>query len=152
MILISVGTESRAFDRLMQWVELLLKREFFPKDEEIVVHCGQGTTLPSGVVAYPTLSHEKLRGLLHNARLIITHCGHDITSLLEESSATYILVPRSPELGECEGACQINLAATLAQSGVPVAWSPGDLVRFIASPYRSNVPIQVDRSPASSRT
>jgi UDP-N-acetylglucosamine transferase subunit ALG13 len=152
MILISVGTESRAFDRLMQWVELLLEREFFPVDEEIIVHCGQGGILSSNVVIHPTVSYEKLRELIHNARLVITHCSRDIASLLETESVVYILVPRSPELGECEGSEQVNLAATLVEDGVPIAWSPGDLVRFIASPHRPSDFIPFDRSPASSRT
>lgn len=152
MILISVGTESRAFERLMQWVELLLEREFFPIDEEIVVHCGQGVALSSNVVTHSTLSYEKLRGLLHNARLVIAHCSRDIANLLEADSVAYILVPRSPELGECEGSEQVNLAATLAENGVPIAWSPGDLVRFIASPHRPSDSIPLDRPHASSRT
>lgn len=152
MILISVGAESHPFDRLMYWTELLLNREFLSADEEIVVHCGNCTVSPSGVIVHPILSHAKLRALLNQARLVITHCSSDIASLLEAVSAPYILVPRSSDLGECEGTDQISLATALAETGVPIAWSPGDLVRFMATPYRVDALAISDRPIVASRT
>ena len=138
MILVTVGTEQFPFNRLMSWVEVIISRQFI--SEEIVVQYGSCTNYPSGVKAYSLLPQEKFQTLIEQARLIVGHCGEGTVILLATTSKPYILVPRSQHFGEHVDNHQIELAVALAQMNIPIAWSPGDLVRFLASPQRSFLP------------
>ncbi|HBE18087.1 MAG TPA: glucosyl transferase [Cyanobacteria bacterium UBA11149] len=139
MILVTVGTEKFPFDRLMRWIDALIRQGFLLEDEEIIVQYGTCQFLPSGVKVYSLLPEIKFRQLMASARLIIAHCGEGTINLLEETNTPYILVPRSSKLQEHIDDHQIELALALSQSDVPIAWSPGDLARFLAKPqYRSS--------------
>ncbi|HEY9845011.1 MAG TPA: glycosyltransferase [Candidatus Caenarcaniphilales bacterium] len=136
MILFSVGTEQFPFDRLMIWMQTLLTQGFI--QEEIVVQYGSCTTQLNGVRAYSLLAESQFQELIQQARLVVSHCGEGTILLLETTSKPYILVPRCQSLGEHVDDHQVELAVALAQREIPVAWSPGDLVRFIASPRRTS--------------
>ena len=132
MILVTVGTEQFPFNRLMDWIQVLINRGFI--QEEIVVQYGSCTDWPYGVKAYSLLTQDKFLDLIQQARLIIGHCGEGTFLLLGATPKPYILVPRSQSLGEHVDDHQIELAAALDQIEIPIAWSPGDLVRFLALP------------------
>lgn len=133
MILVTVGTEKFPFNRLMGWLQVLLKQGFI--QEDLVVQYGSCTELPSEVRAYSLLPQEQFQELIHQARLIISHCGEGSFLLLGTTYKPYILVPRSHKFGEHVDDHQVELAVALAQKGVPVAWSPGDLAKFITLPH-----------------
>jgi UDP-N-acetylglucosamine transferase subunit ALG13 len=140
MILITVGTEQFPFNRLMQWIDALVNQGFLQEgQEEIIVQYGSCTVLPAGVKVYPLMPEAKFRNLLYEARLVIGHCGEGTINLLEAISTPYILVPRSHQYGEHIDNHQIELALALEKTGVPIAWSPGDLVRFMVAPVRSTL-------------
>jgi UDP-N-acetylglucosamine transferase subunit ALG13 len=137
MILVTVGTEKFPFNRLMHWIDTLLHHNFLQENrEEIVVQYGSCTYLPAGVKIYQILPEAKFRKLMQQADLIIAHCGEGSINILEETETPFILVPRSQSFREHVDDHQVELASALFQSGVPIAWSPGDLVRFIANPQR----------------
>jgi UDP-N-acetylglucosamine transferase subunit ALG13 len=140
MILVTVGTKRYPFNRLMHWIDALFNHGFLQQgQEEIVVQYGSCTVLPSGVRIYPLLPEDQFHSLIQQARLIIAHCGEGTITLLERTSTPFILVPRSHRFGEHGDEHQIELAVALAEIGVPIAWSPGDLVRFIESPRRTKL-------------
>lgn len=132
MILVTVGTEQFPFDRLMSWIQELIKGGFV--HEEIVVQYGSCNDWPSGIRAHSLLTQDQFKELVQQARLIIGHCGEGTILLLAATSKPYILVPRSRRFREHVDDHQLELAAALSQINVPVAWSLGDLVRFLASP------------------
>jgi UDP-N-acetylglucosamine transferase subunit ALG13 len=137
MILVTVGTEKFPFNRLMHWIDALLRHNFLQEGQpEIVVQYGSCTYLPSGVKVYPILPEAKFRKLMQQADLIVAHCGEGSINILEEIETPFILVPRCQSFGEHVDNHQIELAAVLAKSNIPIAWSPGDLARFIAAPKR----------------
>jgi len=148
MILVTVGTEQFPFNRLMSWIRVLIDRGFI--QEEIVVQYGSCTDLPSGVRSYSLLAQDRFQELIQQARLIVGHCGEGTVILLGATSTPYILVPRSQRFGEHVDDHQVELAVALAQLGVPIAWSPGDLVRFLALP-RSCPPVTVSAATFSQR-
>lgn len=135
MILVTVGTEQFPFNRLMNWIRVLIKRGFI--QEEVVVQYGSCTNCPSEVKAYSLLEQAQFHELIQQARLLIGHCGEGTVLLLAATSKPYILVPRSQRLKEHVDDHQIELAVALEQIKVPIAWSPGDLVRFLALPQWS---------------
>jgi UDP-N-acetylglucosamine transferase subunit ALG13 len=132
MILITVGTERFPFNRLMNWIRVLIKQGFI--QEEIVVQYGSCTDYPSGVKAYSLVTQNQFQELIQQARLIIGHCGEGTFLHLGSTAKPYILVPRSQRFKEHVDDHQIELAVALAQIDIPIAWSPGDLVRFLALP------------------
>lgn len=137
MILVTVGTEKYPFDRLMIWLNVLIQHHLLDvEQEEVIAQYGNCRILPRGVRVYDLLPGTKFQSLLQSARLVISHCGEGSIDTLEALNVPYILVPRSSRFGEHVDDHQVELATALADMGVPVAWSPGDLIRFIVAPHR----------------
>ncbi|MUL35810.1 glycosyltransferase [Gloeocapsopsis dulcis] len=132
MIFVTVGTEQFPFNRLMTWIQVLIKRGFIA--EEVVVQYGSSTNIPTGVNSYSVLPPEQFHSVIKQARIVIGHCGEGTILLLAATAKPYILVPRSQKYKEHIDNHQVELAEALAQLDVPIAWSPGDLVRFLALP------------------
>jgi UDP-N-acetylglucosamine transferase subunit ALG13 len=132
MILVTVGTERYPFNRLIEWVDLLLHYHLI--QDEVVVQYGSCTMLPTGVKVYQQLKSEQFAELVEQASFVISHCGEGSFLLLEEMGKPYVLVPRSHRLKEHVDDHQIELAIALAQAGASIAWSPGDLVRRLYAP------------------
>ena len=137
MILVTVGTEQYPFNRLMQWIEVLLQSEMI--QEEVVVQYGNSTVLPAGAKVYQFLKEEKFQDLINEARIVIAHCGEGTLLLLDSLDKPYILVSRSQEFKEHVDDHQVELGLALSQINVPVAWCPGDLARFIDAPRKVSV-------------
>uniref|UniRef100_A0ACD5GUZ3 Glucosyl transferase n=1 Tax=Desertifilum tharense IPPAS B-1220 TaxID=1781255 RepID=A0ACD5GUZ3_9CYAN len=138
MILATVGTEPYPFNRLMTWIGALIERGFL--DEEMVVQYGSCTHLPPGVKCYQHLKTDLFDRLSAQARITISQCDENAIAQLDRAGNPYILVPRAQCYKEHIDDRQIELALSLDQAGVPIAWSPGDLVRFLASPQRLSLP------------
>jgi UDP-N-acetylglucosamine transferase subunit ALG13 len=135
MILITVGTEKFPFNRLMQWIDNLIKQNFIdPEREEIVVQYGSCTILPDRVRGYSLLPGAEFKKLVKKARLIIAHCGEGSIDLLATITKPFILVPRSHSFGEHVDDHQVELAEMLSKREIPVASSFADLVNFITAP------------------
>lgn len=131
MILVTVGTEQYAFDRLMSWVAILMQNGLI--QEEVIVQCGASKRLPPNVTAHKTIPVDRFMQLVQQARFVISHCGEGSLLMLEEIGTPYILVPRSVRFQEHVDDHQVELAIALESIGVEIAWSPGDLVRFITT-------------------
>ncbi len=89
MILVTVGTEQFPFNRLMFWIEVLIQNEII--QEEVVVQYGNSTILPAGAKVYRFLKEEKFQDLIHQARIVIAHCGEGTLLLLDSLDKPYIL-------------------------------------------------------------
>lgn len=151
MILTTVGTEPYPFNRLMTWLDILLKRGLI--HEEVVVQYGYCTVWPSPqeyseeekpgvktdqpvIRSFPDISQGTLDQWSSQARIMISHCDPKTLWWLDQTNKPYILVPRAECYKEYADDRQIELGYALALAGVPIAWSPGDLVRFLQSPRR----------------
>ena len=138
MILVTVGTEKFPFNRLMDWIELLIERGLIG-DEEIVVQYGTCTVLPDGAKVYRLLKEQDFQELVRRARMVIAHCGEGTVLLLDGMETPFLLVPRSQRYQEHVDDHQVELAQALGSIGVPIGWGPGDLVRFLAEPTRVSI-------------
>ncbi len=139
MIFVTVGTEQYPFDRLMTWITVLLQNELI--QDEVIVQYGSCTQVPVGVSAYKMLETDEFVDIMHQARLVISHCGEGTVLTLEKFGMPYVLVPRSRKLKEHVDNHQVEMAIALAKSGAPIAWSPGDLVRFLSDPQPTSLQI-----------
>ncbi len=132
MIFVTAGTEQYPFDRLMTWLNLLGQNHMI--EDEVVVQYGNSNFLPEGARVYKFVKEERFKELLQGADIVVAHCGEGTVLLLDALKKPYILVPRTHALGEHVDNHQIEMALALSEMGVPVAWSPGDLARFIYKP------------------
>ena len=137
MILITVGTEQFPFDRLMGWFDALQDSDLL--GEEMVVQYGTCTLLPAGARVYRVLREADFFSLIEQARVVVAHCGEGTLLQLDAMETPFILVPRSAHYREHVDDHQVELAKALASLGVPVGWSPGDLVRFLAEPHKISI-------------
>ncbi|MGL6339943.1 MAG: glycosyltransferase [Waterburya sp.] len=139
MILVTVGTEKFQFNRLMQWIDNLIKKGTLqPKKEEIIIQYGSCTFVPSGVENYSVLIETDFLRLLAKSRLIITHCGEGSIDLLGLINKPFILVPRKSCFQEHVDNHQVELAQKLAVLGIPIANSQADLASFLTAPILAN--------------
>jgi UDP-N-acetylglucosamine transferase subunit ALG13 len=137
MILVTVGTERYPFNRLMQWIDVMLQQGLIRED--IIVQYGACTFLPSGTTIYRFLKEERFRELIQQARLVIAHCGEGTILMLDQQPKPYILVPRSVRFQEHVDDHQVELAMALGQMNAPIAWCPGDILRFLHSPEKISI-------------
>jgi len=137
MLLIAVGTEQYQFNALMHWIELLIKYQLI--NEDVLVQYGASTHLPDGSKAYRNLSEQELLNFVESANLIICHCDEDIAQLLEDKDTPYVLVPRLHRFREFIDNHQMEVADDFERRGIPIARSPGDLVKFIKLQQTSSV-------------
>ncbi|CAK6695958.1 glycosyltransferase [Synechococcus sp. CCY9201] len=137
MILVTVGTEKFPFERLMHWLDHLLSEDLV--GEEVVVQYGTCTVLPAGAKVYRFLKEQDFQDLIRQARLVVAHCGEGTVLLLDTLDTPFILVPRSQRYREHVDDHQVELAQALGSVGVPIAWGPADLVRFLANPRKVSI-------------
>lgn len=138
MLLTTVGTEQFPFNRLMNWLTILIQAGII--EDELICQYGTCTTLPPGARVYSLLPENQFRDLVDRAQVIISHCGEGSVNILDGSGKPYILVPRTYKLGEHVDNHQVELASALSRQGIPIAWGPGDIVRFLAEPKRVLMP------------
>jgi UDP-N-acetylglucosamine transferase subunit ALG13 len=135
MILVTVGTEKFPFNRLMQWIDNLIKKGTLQLEkEEIIIQYGSCTIVPRGVENYSVLIETDFLSLLAKSRLIIAHCGEGSIDLLSLINKPFILVPRKLCFQEHVDNHQVELAQKLADQGIPIANSQADLANFLAVP------------------
>lgn len=140
MILVTVGTEQFPFDRLMCWINTLIKQRFLdPSIEEIVVQYGSCQVVPKDVEAAAVFPEESFKTYIKEARAIISHCGEGSVYALAASGKPFILVPRHYSYQEHVDNHQEEWAKMLEKQGVAVAWELADLVRFLAQPQFSGL-------------
>jgi UDP-N-acetylglucosamine transferase subunit ALG13 len=134
MILVTVGTEQYPFNRLMEWIDSLIKLSIISPEEKVIVQYGSCTHLPKNVEAYPILQPTEFQDLAQKARLIIAHCGEGTIDLLATLKVPFILVPRSHIFGEHVDNHQLELAAALRLKGICIAQSKQELAYFVSEP------------------
>ena len=139
MILFTVGTEQYPFNSLMNWIDTLITYELIDGEEEIVVQYGSSIPkLPKRVRCFKSLPESEFKTLVKHARVLVSHCGEGSVMLAQSLGTPLIVVPRTARFGEHVDDHQLDMARALEMQGVPVARSPGELARFLASPRRSN--------------
>lgn len=112
MILVTVGTSTTPFDRLLRAVEPLAA------GEELVVQHGPSPVRPSGARCVETLPFEELAALVGSARAVVTHAGVGTVLACLGAGRTPVVVPRRAALGEAVDDHQVELGRRLARLGV----------------------------------
>lgn len=121
MILVTVGSSSFPFDRLLGAVDLLRR------DEELVVQHGASALRPSGARCLPFVPLDELGALVREARVVITHAGVGSILLALANGKKPLVVPRLSTFGEAVDDHQLECARRFGRD---------DLVTLVDDPGR----------------
>jgi UDP-N-acetylglucosamine transferase subunit ALG13 len=136
MITITLGTIPFQFDRIIQWIEILLKDGTI--SEPVFVQYGVSNISsiekhPLITVA-PIIEHEKLLQLVTNSRLVISHAGQGSTRWLASCQASFVIVPRLAQYGEHIDDHQLSFAKSVESFGVQFCLLLEELRNSIQNP------------------
>ncbi|WP_115081735.1 glycosyltransferase [Synechococcus sp. N32] len=145
MILFTVGTENFPFNRLSNWIDVLLENNVINSPDTFFQYgsCEYSSKLENKI---DYLTSSKFDELVNSSSLIISHCGEGSLLNFSQFDIPFILVPRSASSIEHIDNHQIDLGIALSSIGVPIAWSIGDLVKFITNPSRVKIKSMLDNN------
>lgn len=123
MILVTVGTNGAAFDRLLRELDDL------DPGNEVVVQRGPSTIEPAGATSVGYLPFVELDALVQRAHVVVTHAG--VGSILVALARGHrpIVVPRLRLYSEAVDDHQLSLARRLDEDGLVVCVTDPHLVR-----------------------
>jgi UDP-N-acetylglucosamine transferase subunit ALG13 len=113
VIFVTVGTNEAGFDRLLQAVERLPRRD-------LVVQCGHGRHRPQNARCVEFMPFAALVEHIRDAQGVITHAGAGSVMVALGQGRTPIVVPRLHRFGEAVDDHQLDFARRLAAKGLVV--------------------------------
>lgn len=113
MILVTVGTHSQGFNRLVQPMDELAAT----LEERVVIQYGASTHVPVHAEAFAFTSSGRMAELTGEARVIVMHAAAGSIILALTLQKPLVLVPRLQRFGEIFDDHQRQLAAALETQG-----------------------------------
>jgi beta-1,4-N-acetylglucosaminyltransferase len=110
MILVTVGTHVRGFERLIHKMDDIAGRI----QEEVVIQIGNTDYQPKYAKFFKFKNYQEMEQLMKEARVIICHGGAGTILLALKHGKTVISVPRLKEYNEVLVDHQLDLVYTLA--------------------------------------
>ncbi|MEU2945971.1 glycosyltransferase [Nocardiopsis alba] len=95
-VVVSVGTDHHAFDRLVRWIDDYARRH---PDLSILVQYGHGSA-PERASGVPFLPGDELTEAMRHARVVVAHGGPGTITQARSAGRMPIVVARDPELEE----------------------------------------------------
>jgi len=127
MILVTVGTNGAAFDRLL--VEL----DDLSPGEEIIVQRGPSAVAPAGASCVDYLPFGEIERLVRKARVVVTHAGVGSTLVAIDAGHHPVVVPRLRSFGEVVDDHQVSFARRLDRQGLVVCCTEPRMVRTLVA-------------------
>lgn len=128
MILVSVGSSTFPFDRLLRAVDALAH------EEELVVQHGASTVRPAAARCLEFVPFDELAELVREARLVVTHAGVGSILLALSNGKKPVVVPRLKSFGETVDDHQLECARRFGRDGlVTVVEDPARLAAVVAN-------------------
>lgn len=113
-LLVSVGTDHHAFDRLGSWIGRWLDRQH--ETVSCVYQAGSSTS-PAGVTTLGVVSRQDLLHHMRAATVVVTHGGPGLIKDAHEAGHVPIVVPRRAALGEAVDDHQVAFSREMASMG-----------------------------------
>lgn len=117
MILVIVGTQDMAFDRLIEQVITYAKNDIDREEIVIQAGCSQQLQAPDYVRYCDYVEHDTLQDLMHKARILVVHAGVGTIMEALKLDKPLIVVPRLHQYGEHHNDHQVEIAQSFASSG-----------------------------------
>jgi UDP-N-acetylglucosamine transferase subunit ALG13 len=112
MVLVTIGTNEQAFDRIIAAAAAL------ELDEELVVQYGSASITSGPGTWIDFMNFDELADLMARARVVVCHAGVGSILLARQCGKRPVVVPRRLDLGEAVDDHQVPLARRLAASGL----------------------------------
>lgn len=119
MILVSVGTHSKPFDRLLKHVDELKGKGKIR--EEVFCQTGSSGYKPKYCKWKKLLEGKEYEEMFQKAKVIVSHCGAGNIINALKNEKPLILVPRKMELLEHTDSHQTDLAKKMQEEGKAIA-------------------------------
>ena len=126
MIFVSLGTQDKPFNRIIDYVISLKENLKELQSEKIIIQLGQTKLLKSdnkriknleNVIIYDMLKPEKMKDIIKDSDIIITHAGVGTIMECLEMGKEIIVVPRKAENLEHVNNHQEEIAFEMEQKG-----------------------------------
>lgn len=126
MIFVSLGTQDKPFNRIIDYVISLKENLKEIKSEKIIIQLGQTKLLKSdieriesleNIIIYDMLKPEKMKDIIKDADIIITHAGVGTIMECLERNKEIIVVPRKVENLEHVNNHQEEIAYEMEKQG-----------------------------------
>lgn len=116
MILVTVGTHDKGFERLVRAADELA----IEMQEKVVIQYGSSQYIPQHAENFRWASSQEMERLTNAARIVITHAaaGSMISTLLQKKPM--VVVPRSSYYGESIDDHQKQLANAISLQGTAI--------------------------------
>jgi len=109
MILVTVGTHDKQFDRLVKAADELAGLI----DEQVIIQIGKSNFEPKHATYYDFVTMEEMDELMKQARVVVAQAGAGTIISVFHKNKPLILVPRLKKFGEHFNDHQIELANIL---------------------------------------
>lgn len=120
MIFVSLGTQDKAFVRIL---DILENADI---DEEIIVQAGFTKYQSNKLKIYEYLEVDKMNQLISEARIIICHGGVGTIMKALDASKVVIACPRLAKYGEHQNDHQLQIVNNFSKNGYLLALNDGD--------------------------
>lgn len=136
MITVTLGTIPFQFNRVIQWLKILVEDGTI--SEPVFVQYGVSDISPIEkyplITVAPILEREKLLKLVTVSRLVISHAGQGSTRWLVACKASFVILPRLAQYGEHIDDHQLSFAKSVESSGIHYCLSLENLRSTILAP------------------
>jgi UDP-N-acetylglucosamine transferase subunit ALG13 len=112
VILVTLGTQSFPFDRLLRGLEGV--------EEELVVQGGASSVRPAASTWFDYLAYPELLQQIRRARVVVSHAGVGSVMTVVAEGKRPVVIPRLREHGEAVDDHQVPFARRLADAGLVV--------------------------------
>lgn len=119
MILVMVGTDTHAFNRLIKWIDELIE-EGEIKDK-VLAQIGYSNYIPKNYEWKKFFSYKEMLELIEKARFVISHGGAGSIIDVLSMGKPLIVVPRRKKYNEHTDDHQVQLAKILNKEGKVLA-------------------------------
>ncbi len=130
MILLTVGTHTRSFRRLVEAVDELVGRGIIREEVEAQIGCTD--YVPRHLSWSRSWPYDDFARRIAAASLVIAHAGAGIVILCRREGKPLVVVPRQKRYGEHTNDHQVEMAREMDEQGLAaVAYEMSDLPRAI---------------------
>lgn len=115
MILVLLGTQDNSFHRLLEKIQELINKKVIK--EKVIVQAGRTKFESKDMEIFSLVPQEKLKELMEEADLVITHGGVGSIVMALKMGKKTIAVPRLSEFGEHVNDHQIQIVDSFNKQG-----------------------------------
>ena len=113
MIFVTVGTHEQAFNRLVEYIDNLKKKDVIKED--VIMQIGYSTYEPKYCKWQKLYPYQEMIKLVEQARIVITHGGPSSFIMPLQIGKTPIVVPRRLDFNEHVNDHQVSFSKAVAE-------------------------------------